>query len=234
MTARRNRQPTTPSRAGRGHLTRDRILEAALQIADREGLPALTMRRLGADLGVAPMALYVHVRSKEDLLAGLSDRIADELEVPRDGGDDWAAQLRVVARSMLRVMRSHRRILELFMTMQPMAPGGNMRVAEGVFRILRGAGFRDQSVTRAFFTLMAYTFGFAALEGPRGGVGTPEERAEAERQRRLAFESLPLPEYRSIVELAPRIATVAGEEQFDYGLDRLVEGLRAELGGAFG
>src|SRR2546427_11250328 len=104
-----------PPAARRGRLTREHILEAALRIADREGLAALTMRRLGADLGVAPMALYVHFRSKEELLTGLSDRIADELYVPARGSDDWAAQLREVARSMLGALRNHQRALDLFM-----------------------------------------------------------------------------------------------------------------------
>ena len=64
---------------GRGRLTRDRVLDAAVAIADREGLAGLTMRHLAAKLGVAPMALYMHVRSKEELLDGVADRIADDL-----------------------------------------------------------------------------------------------------------------------------------------------------------
>ena len=110
--------------------------------------------------------------------------------------------------------------------------GGNMRVAEGVFRILRHAGFRDQSVPRAFFTLMAYTFGFAALEPARGGGETAEERAEAQRQRWLGFESLPLREFPLVVELAVYAAAGASDEQFEYGLDRLIEGIQGELEGA--
>ena len=114
---------------GRGRLTRDRVLDAALAIADREGLPALTMRRLAAELGVAPMAVYMHVRSKEELLDGVADRIADQLEVPAEPGGDWAAQLREVARSMRKALAAHRLALALFMTTQPLGPGGNMRVA---------------------------------------------------------------------------------------------------------
>lgn len=106
-----------------------------------------------------------------------------------------------------------------------------MRVAEGVFRILRRAGFSDSSVTRAFFSLMAYTFGFVALEAARGGAGTAEDRAEVQRQRRLALQSLPLREFPLIFELAPHMAMVASDEQFDYGIARLIDGLRTELEG---
>ena len=88
-----------PKTASRPSLSRDVVADRALEIADAEGLDAVTIRRLATELGVTPMALYWHFRTKEDLLAGLADRVLDGLEVP-PRSTDWTADIGAAMRAL--------------------------------------------------------------------------------------------------------------------------------------
>src|SRR5215471_16422184 len=91
----------------RNRLTRTAVVERALQLADADGLDALTIRKLAQELGVTPMALYWHFRSKDELLEGLAERVWAEFDVDVDGAAAWPAQLRGLLESLLRVLRAH-------------------------------------------------------------------------------------------------------------------------------
>src|SRR3954469_21033636 len=88
----------------RASLTRDRVVDRALAVADAEGIEAVTIRRLATELGVTPMALYWHFKTKDDLLAGAADRLLDDVVVP-EPADDWAADLRAVLVALVTAMR---------------------------------------------------------------------------------------------------------------------------------
>ena len=98
---------TRAREAERGRLTKQAVVQRALALADADGLDALTIRRLATELGVTPMALYWHFRNKEELLAGLADRVWDELDTDVDAAEPWHQQLRGLLESLLRVLRSH-------------------------------------------------------------------------------------------------------------------------------
>jgi TetR/AcrR family tetracycline transcriptional repressor len=209
-----------------------RILDAALHLVDAEGLEALTMRRLAAELGVAPMALYSHVRSKDELLAGLLDQVAGEVELPADG-IPWKEGLAGLARSIRSVLLAHPALVPL--VGDDKSHGRNvLRIFEAVLRMLRAAGFEDVEMSRAFYSVFVYTMGFVGAEaGWNQGLGAgPEERAEWERQMRLSFESLPIREFPLTVELAPILARCADDEFFEYGLRALLSGIEVRLGSA--
>src|SRR5579864_4001630 len=91
----------------RARLSKGAVIDRALKLADTDGLEALTIRRLAADLGVTPMALYWHFRSKEELLAGLAEAIWGEIEVKVDPGLSWSDQLRSGLESLVSVLRAH-------------------------------------------------------------------------------------------------------------------------------
>lgn len=187
------------------------------------------MRRLAAELGVAPMAIYTHFRSKEELLSGLLDQVSAELELPR-GQADWTEELAGLARSMRRGLLAHPGVVALCVNKQPMGPN-ILRMFESVFRVLRAAGLDGRSSVRAFYCVFTYVVGHVALEVARtgGGDATDLEQTEVQRQERLFFESLPLSSFPVTVELAPYLAECAGDEYFEYGLSRLLAGIRAQL-----
>ncbi|MBI4261258.1 MAG: TetR/AcrR family transcriptional regulator [Actinobacteria bacterium] len=213
---------------GRPPLSRERIVTAALALADREGLDALTMRRLAADLGVAPMAPYTHVRSKEELLSAMFDAVIGSMDLPEGDGGDWSEELRSLGRSFRRAMLAHPGAVPLCVNEPPMGPRA-LRAAEVTFSVLRRAGFADRDIVRAFFTVVTYAMGFLVVEVAQTRNCPPEEREEMERQRKLQFESLPLDEFPNVVALAPWLGHLPVEEQFEYGLDRLIAGLEADL-----
>src|SRR5215469_16493254 len=104
-------QVTSPRRLDpegeRPRLTRDAVVDQALQLADADGLDALTIRKLATRLGVTPMALYWHFRGKEELLEGLAERVWSEIDVNVAAAEPWPAQLRRLLDSLIRVLRAH-------------------------------------------------------------------------------------------------------------------------------
>src|ERR1700752_2817334 len=93
--------------AGRTRLSKRAGVDRALKLADADGLEALTIRKLAQDLGVTPMALYWHFRSKEDLLEGMAEQVWGELDVNVDPDAPWWAQLQGLLESLVSVLRAH-------------------------------------------------------------------------------------------------------------------------------
>lgn len=138
----------TARRPGRPPLiTRDQVLAAALQIVDRDGLGALTMRRLGAELGVDPMAVYHHVSGKAALYDGLIERIFAEVEIPPRTGD-WAEDFSALTRALRATLLAHPHAVPLLGTRPPVSPAG-FRVIEAAVTVLLDAGYSPQDVADA-------------------------------------------------------------------------------------
>ena len=126
--------------AERTRLTRAVVVERALQLADADGLDALTIRKLATELGVTPMALYWHFRSKDELLEGLAERVWCEIDVNVDSAAPWAPQLRGLLESLLRVLRAHPAGSELLLQSEKQGEAWS-NAAEVTLEVLRGAGF---------------------------------------------------------------------------------------------
>ena len=143
----------------RAPLTRERVLRAAIDLADRGGIDALSMRKLGQELGVEAMALYRHVRDKDDLVAGVVDLIV--AEVPRvPAADDWKATLRAQALAARAVMLRHpwaRRALEDAGTGGPAA----LVYIEWLLATLRDGGFSLELAHHSLHVLGSRVFGFS-------------------------------------------------------------------------
>src|ERR1700760_1857663 len=105
--SRRSAALEEPADAERTRLTRAVVVDRALQLADADGLEALTIRKLATDLGVTPMALYWHFRSKDELLEGLAERVWSEIDLTVDPAAPWDTQLRGLFASLLAVLRAH-------------------------------------------------------------------------------------------------------------------------------
>jgi len=124
-------------------LQRDRIVQHALELADEEGLDAVSFRRLAADFGVTPMALYRHVADRDDLLAAMSDLVLAEIAVPEQADhDDWVRALRDVLRSGVTAYTRHPAARRLSYTGR-WSPG-SLALTERLVRLLTDAGFNER------------------------------------------------------------------------------------------
>lgn len=153
------------SRAG---LTRERIVRRALELADAEGLDAASLRRLAADLGVTPMALYRHIVDRDDLLAAMSDLVMDEIELPDvddDSRQDWPRALRRTLESAVAAYTRHPAARALSST--PRLSAQSATLTETLIRLLTGAGFTEREgliiIQRLSDAALAETW---ALPGP--------------------------------------------------------------------
>ncbi|TDQ47206.1 TetR/AcrR family transcriptional regulator [Actinorugispora endophytica] len=145
-----------------GVLNRDRVLAAAMELADADGLGALTMRSLALALGVKPMSLYHHVRDKEDLLDGMLDLVFGEIELPRTR-EPWRSEIRRHAVSARTVLARHPWALALAGTRTSPGPA-TLRHHDAVVGTLANSGFSPPMTARAYATIDAYVYGFVLQE----------------------------------------------------------------------
>lgn len=164
-------------------LQRDRIVQHALEVADEEGLDAVSFRRLAADLGVTPMALYRHVADRDDLLAAMSDLVIAEIEVPAQGGEDWVQALREVLRSGVTAYTRHPSARRLSYTGR-WSPG-SLALTERLVRLLTDAGFTEREglviIQRLSDAALAEVWsipGHAPVGPPRLDAGLHEDTPE--------------------------------------------------------
>jgi AcrR family transcriptional regulator len=156
-------------------LSRQRILRAALRLIDRDGLDALSMRKLGATLGVEGMALYRHVGSKGRLLEGVAELLLEQLDVGPTGSASWIDSWHAIARSYRRLARTHPGAFPL-LALSPLTTAARFERAQAPLSILRAAGFSEAGAQRAFRTLLSYADGYLLRELADGhGELTPEE-----------------------------------------------------------
>lgn len=205
----------------RDRLSRRRVLEAALRIVDSEGLTALTMRRLGRELGVEAMSLYRHVPNKDALLDGIVELIVLEIEVPAHVDGDWKEAARQIVRSYRRAAHSHPNAFPL-VTMRPLNTPEGLRRLDATFEILRRAGLDEPTAIVAFRTLASYTRGFALEEVTGRAIG-----AEPLGSDRLDPRALPADEFPRLAELAPRLVAADRDAEFERGVDLILTGLEA-------
>jgi AcrR family transcriptional regulator len=214
-----------PARRRRGRpprLSRPAIFRAALRLIDAEGAGALTMRRLGAELGVEAMSLYRHISSKDALLDGIGEQLMSEVEIgPFEG--DWAVTAHRLSFGIRGVARAHPAAFEL-VGLRALNTVEAMRPVEALLAALRGDGFPADRAVAAFRLLSGYSRGFAPSEiagftlagGTRGGA-------------HLTGDKLPAGEFPAIHDLTDELARNPTDEDFRAGIETIVTGLRREL-----
>src|SRR5262245_22421388 len=140
-------------------LTRDRILRAAVDLADESGVEAITMRKLGQTLGFEAMSLYHHVSSKDDLLDGMLDLVLDETE-PASPSEDWDVAVRRSAMSVHEAMRRHPWACRLLVAPDRVGPA-RLGYMDALLGRLREAGFSAETTYTAYHVLDGHIFGFS-------------------------------------------------------------------------
>jgi TetR/AcrR family tetracycline transcriptional repressor len=159
----------------RGFLSRELIVQEALALLDEQGPGALSMRRLADRLGVAPNALYTHVRGKADLIDGLIDQVYADLDLDPDPAAGWAQQLATLSQAVRAQLLAHPAVVPFALQQPGLGPHG-LRLGEAIYAVLRPAGFSDQAVVGAVYALLTYILGFVALEVPRAGTDPQDQR----------------------------------------------------------
>jgi AcrR family transcriptional regulator len=226
---------TADARA-RPHLTRKLILETALQLVDREGQDGLSMRRLAAELGAAPMAIYSHFRDKAELEAALVDAVTGEIELPdADDESPWREQLLRIGLEYRRVLLAHPGMVPL--CTQERAIGANtLRAWERIISLLSRSGLDPISIAHVMNCSYAFIVGHVILETSRmPELGHEAEASVGNRKQakvQLVLETLSVTEHPGIVEMAPYFLECVGDEYFETGLRRLLLGFEAASAGA--
>jgi AcrR family transcriptional regulator len=159
----------------RARVSREQVLDAALELADEGGLAAVTMAGVGARLGVEAMSLYRHIGNKEEMLDGLVDRVFGEIEVPADA-PDWRDALRRRALSARAALRRHPWAIGLMESRAQPGPA-TLGHHDAMVGILLRAGFDGRRATRVYNLLDSYIYGFALQEATLP-FSSPEEMAE--------------------------------------------------------
>jgi AcrR family transcriptional regulator len=202
-------------------LSRERIARAGLELADRDGVEALSMRRLADELGAGTMTLYGHFTDKRELLDAVIEAAVAEQQLPRFEGS-WRDQIRQLGADTREMFARHPSVVEIW-ARQPVLAAGTLHGVEAGLQILEEAGFEAEEAVKAFRLLVTYAFGFELFSVARSNRATRESV-------RAAFGALPPGGYPRLSEAAGAFAAaMAGEEAFAYGLDRILDGLEASL-----
>jgi len=205
----------------RSPLSRDRVLRAALELADEGGIGALTMQQIGRRLGVEAMSLYRHVRNKDEILDGIVDLVFAEIELPADQSS-WIAVLRARSISARAALRRHPWAITLMESR--MAPGpANLRSHEDAVTVLLDGGFSAATATHAYNLVDSYVLGFALQE-----VNMPFSNAEelaAVGEQLLAHLSADA--YPNLVRVSRELLASGFDygAEFELGLDLILDGI---------
>ena len=212
----------TDHRGGRPRLSRDRVLEGAVHVADAGGIDALTIRSLAQSLGVKPMSVYYYVANKDEILDGIVDLVFSEIDLPAPGGD-WRAELRRRAHSARRVLRAHPWAIGLMESRTSPGPA-TLRHHDAVIAALRGAGFSQELTAHAYALLDAYVYGFAVQEAALPFEG-PDTVAEVAAPMMELFDPAAYPH---LLELTTDFVLQPGYDfgnEFEFGLGLVLYGL---------
>ena len=206
-------------------LNRERILDAALELADADGLDGLSMRKLAKELGVEAMSLYNHVSNKADILDGLAERVFGQIERP-DPALPWQERVRSLAMTMFRAFRRHP-VVPLALVTDQSNPTSTraLEPLDCVLGALYDAGFDDVGVRRALTAVNALIFGSVMLStgGFTGDFADHVARQEADVYVRR-IDPARLPHFSRLLRHVPEVDP---EADFEQALDTLIRGLVA-------
>lgn len=213
--------------AAREPLSTERVLRTALTLADTGGAEALTMRRLGQELGVEAMSLYKHVANKDAILDGIVDLVVGEIALPSPE-DDWRTAMRRRGVSAHDVLLRHPWACRLLMSRPNVGPA-MLRYVDSTLGSLRGAGFSIEQADRAWNAMDSHIYGFTLQK-----LNFPFEAEQFPEVAEAHLPQLPPGRYPHLTELAVHVIDGAydGVPDFTFGLDLVLDGLERMLAGA--
>ena len=222
-----------PATEPRARLSKERVLRAAVDLAVRDGIESLTMRKLADELGAGAMSLYHHVPNKEQLLDGMVDIVFGEIELPSTDGN-WKTAMRRRAISTREALNRHRWAVGLMESRATPGPA-SIRLHDAVLGCLREGGFSIEMTIQAYSVQDAYIYGFALQEKSLPFDNAEESAAVAEEQVRQFAELADERQMAALAEEFPYLAeVVAGHvakvgydftAAFEFGLDLILNAL---------
>jgi AcrR family transcriptional regulator len=232
-------RPTSAvAETARPGLSRDRIISTAIDFIDRHGLTALTMRRLGNELGVEAMSLYRYVNGREDLLEGVVDHMVAELHLRSDDAlltatEGWQAYLQWLAHGVRSLAREHPKVFPLIATRHPAAPWlrpplRSLRVVEDFLSTLIARGFDDARAVEAYRAFSSFLLGHLLLEASLLGAQTgPAEEPldEGESDVPNADQALDVANFPHIQRLEGKLSEDHATAEFERALEDLLDRL---------
>jgi AcrR family transcriptional regulator len=226
MNANPRRQDPDGEFEGRARLSKATVTDRALKLADADGLEALTIRKLAQDLGVTPMALYWHFRSKEDLLEGVAEQIWSEIDVPVDPSVPWPVQLQKGLESLIGVLRAHPAAPQLLLEHEKRNEAA-LRATEAALEILRRAGFDPQHASEIARSTLWTGIMLVMSESGYHPELSQDERAEWQRRSQIELAMLPAAKYPRLVECAKPMADCDPEFHYRLGVELFIAGVKA-------
>ena len=229
------------NRPSRAPLSRDRILAAAIELADESGPAALTMRRLGQVLDVEAMSLYHHVNGREDLLEGMVGRLVDDVGIPvheeLGPADGWQTFLQHVGHEIRRIAVEHPLLFPLVATRPPAAPWlrpplRSLRIVDAFLDGLGRRGLDDDRAVHVYKVFAGFLLGHLLLEVAEAGAATaPPEEPLNEGGAHVATkdEKFSLDEHPTLLRLADRLQSHDATAEFEAALEALLDRLDGEL-----
>ena len=203
-------------------LTRERVLQAALKLADQGGIEALSMRKLGQELGVEAMAIYHHFANKDEVIDGIIDIVFGEIDLPVAGAD-WTTAMRRRGISLRDVLARHRWAIGLMESRANPGPS-NLRHHDAVLGNLRAAGFDIVMAAHAYSLLDSYIYGFALTK-----MNLPFQSSEEVGEvAQTMLEPFPAGEYPHLLEILTDHVMKPGYDygdEFEYGLDLILDSI---------
>jgi AcrR family transcriptional regulator len=210
----------------RQRLTREKVLRAALDFVDANGLAALSMHKLGAELGVQGMSLYSHVENKDALLDGIVEAMTREAQPPPAEGTDWRDALRHLAGEIRGMIRRHPAAAPLLVS-RPVMPTRRLEQVDAYTRLLMRAGFTEDRAMDVLRTVYMYAHGYALVEAcftACAGCG-PWPQDELSQMRRVT-EMVPRGAPDHLLRLAMLFCGRCDmDEQFNLGIELMIRGL---------
>ena len=206
----------------RPRLSRERVLQEAVLLADESGIESLSMRRLGERLGVEAMSLYKHVANKDDLLDAMVDSVFAEIDLAA-GERSWRAAMRLRSISVRAALKRHPWAVPMMQSRATPGPS-TLGHLDALIGMLRGAGFSVVLTAHALSVVDAYVYGFAMQE--KALPFDDEERSSEVVQQILA--AMPAEEYPHLVEFSREHVLKPGYDygqEFEWGLDLVLDGL---------
>jgi TetR/AcrR family tetracycline transcriptional repressor len=209
-----------------GRLGPDKIVASALAIADAEGLPAVTIRRLAQHHNVTPMALYRHFRDKDELLDAVVERVLADVALPEPSGGPWYEQMRDVLAAFLAAIRPHPNTAGLTIT-RILASEPGLALAERTLGLLGEAGFPTDQAAEIASQAVCSLVTLVTTEPGSSVDSDPEARDDAIRAKRASLAALSPRRYPHVIAAADALTQCANRKTYyELGVDLVVAGMR--------
>jgi AcrR family transcriptional regulator len=212
--------------AARQPLSAEAVLSVALRLVDRDGLDALSMRRVAQELGTGAASLYAYFANKDELLEQLLDRVIGDIPLPSAAAPDWTAEIKRSCYASRDVFCAHRDLVKIARASIPIGPN-SLRYTEALLAVLRGAGIPDRIAAWGMdhLALVIVADAVEAAIHAEHGRRTEADAAPYLAQVRDYMASLPVAEFPNLVAMAPDMIEGSGDERFAFAIDLMVDGL---------